>query len=279
MANMPVKIATRIASGLKKFQPIVESAKSRDVNETDTVVIITDMLHDVFGFDKYTEITTEHNVKGTFVDLAVKFDDKVQFLIEVKAVGLELKDAYVKQAIDYGANLGVDWVILTTGVLWRVYKIQFAKPIDFEVLYEFNLLELNSKDEDDLEFIWMLTKEGWAKEGLKDFHTQKQTLNRFVLAALIRSESVVKVIQRELKRIAPGVRISHEEVENALCIEVLKREAIEGEKAVAARKIVAKASNKSLRASKSDGDDEADADDDNTGDTPSSDPDEKQAVL
>jgi hypothetical protein len=277
MANMPVKIATRIASGLKKFQPIVESAKSRDVNETDTVVVITDMLHDVFGFDKYTEITTEHNIKGTYVDLAVKFDDKVQFLIEVKAVGLDLKDAYVKQAIDYGANLGVDWVILTTGVLWRVYKIQFAKPIDFEVVYEFNLLELNPKDDDDLENIWMLTKEGWAKEGLKDFHTQKQTLNRFVLAALIRSESVVKVIQRELKRIAPGVRISHEEVENALCIEVLKREAIEGEKADAARKIVSRASNKPLRVSKSNDDDETDTDEENNTDKASDKPNEKSS--
>ena len=248
---IPVKIASRIASGLKRFQPIMQDAKTRDVNETDTVFIISDILQEIFGYDKFREITTEHNIKGTFVDLAVKLEDKVQFLIEVKAVGLDLKDAFVKQAIDYGANQGVDWVVLTTGVLWRVYKIVFAKPIDFEIVYEFNFLNLNAKDENDLESIWMLSKEGWGKEGLKEFHTQKQTLNRFVLAALIRSEGVLKLMQRELKRIAPGVRISTEELESALCHEVLKREAIEGEKAEAAKKLVARASNKPLRTSKS----------------------------
>jgi hypothetical protein len=35
---VPAKVASRIAAGLKKFQPILEAAKSRDVNESDTVV-------------------------------------------------------------------------------------------------------------------------------------------------------------------------------------------------------------------------------------------------
>lgn len=260
MASIPARVATRIATGLKKFQPIVEAAKIRDVNETDTVFFITDMLNDIFGYDKFTEITTEHNIKGTYVDLAVKIDDKVQLLIEVKAVGLELKDSYVKQAIDYGANHGTEWVILTTGVLWRVYKIVFAKPIDFEVVYEFNLLNLNPKNDDDIEFIWMLSKEGWQKEGIKDFHTQKQTLNRFVLAALIRSHKVTKILVRELKRIAPGVRISQEEIDAALCHEVIKREAIEGEKADAARKIVNKAAKAALKKAKEEDDDDEEED-------------------
>ncbi|MFO0938538.1 MAG: type I restriction enzyme HsdR N-terminal domain-containing protein [Gemmataceae bacterium] len=235
---------------LKNFQPIIESAKVRDVNETDTVVFVTDVLQEVFGYDKYTEITTEHNIKGTYCDLAVKIDDKVQLLIEVKAVGHDLKDSFVRQAIDYGANLGVEWVILTTGERWRIYKILFAKPIDFELVFEFNFLDINPKNEEEIERIWMLSREGWIKEEIKEFHTQKQTLNRFVLAALIRSDSILKVLLRELRRIAPGVKINADEIDSALCLEVLKREAIEGEKAESARKLVTKAANRILRSSK-----------------------------
>ncbi len=104
MANVPSRIADRITSGIKRFQPILAAAKSRDVGESDTVTIVVDMLSDVFGYDKYSEITSEHAIRGTFCDLATKIDGVLQLLIEVKAIGLELKDQHVKQAVDYASN-------------------------------------------------------------------------------------------------------------------------------------------------------------------------------
>jgi hypothetical protein len=62
------------------------------------------MLSYIFGFDKYSEITSEYTIRGTYCDLATKIDNKPQYLIEVKAIGLELKDHYVKQAIARAFN-------------------------------------------------------------------------------------------------------------------------------------------------------------------------------
>ena len=135
---VPSRVLSRLVSGLKKFQPILENAKTRDVNESDTVTILVDILQDVFGYDKYTDITSEHAIRGTFVDLAIKHDGKLILLIEVKAVNTDLKEAFVKQAVDYATNQGVDWVILTNGIIWKVFKILFTKPIEHELLYEFN---------------------------------------------------------------------------------------------------------------------------------------------
>jgi hypothetical protein len=50
MANIPQKVADRIAAGIKKFQPVLTAAKDHDANEADTVRIITDMLFEVFGY-------------------------------------------------------------------------------------------------------------------------------------------------------------------------------------------------------------------------------------
>ena len=44
------------------------------------------------------------NVVEEGFDLAVRIDQKFQFLIEVKAIGVELKDQHVKQGVDYAAN-------------------------------------------------------------------------------------------------------------------------------------------------------------------------------
>ena len=122
MANIPQKVEHRLVAGIKKFQPILAEAKKRDVGESDTVIIITDMLSEVFGYDKYSEITSEKNIRGPFCDLETKVDDVVRSLIEAKAVNQELKDGFVRQAVDYACNEGVDWVILTSGVLWRFTK-------------------------------------------------------------------------------------------------------------------------------------------------------------
>jgi len=67
-------------------------------------------------------------IRGTYCDLAVRIDGALALLIEAKAIGLELKDAFVKQAVDYAANQGVEWVVLTNAIVWRANKVNFGKP-------------------------------------------------------------------------------------------------------------------------------------------------------
>jgi hypothetical protein len=107
--GIPKRATDRISTQLKRYQGVLQGAKNRDIAESDTVVIVTDMLADMFGYDKYTEVTTEFAIRSTYVDLAVKLGNEVRFLIEVKAVGSPLKDNHVKQAVDYAANQGIEW--------------------------------------------------------------------------------------------------------------------------------------------------------------------------
>lgn len=247
MANIPARVENRLQSGIKRFQPVLSSAKTRDVNESDTVIIVTDILQEIFGYDKYSEITSEHAIRGTYCDLATKLDGKVQLLIEVKAIGLELKDAYVKQAVDYAANKGVEWVLLTNGHIWRVYRVYFSKPIDQELVFEFDLLTLDGKNPEHQEMLFVLSKEGWLKQVLGELHQKRQILSRFVIAAVCLSEPVIDVIRRELRRIASDIKISPEQVHQVLLQEVLKREVVEGEKAEDAKKKISRSANRLLR--------------------------------
>jgi predicted type IV restriction endonuclease len=250
MATLPKKASERISAGLKRFQPILATAKSRDVNESDTVVIITDLLQEIFGYDKYSEITSEHMIKGTFCDLAVKLQGDLALLIEVKAIGLELKEQHAKQAVDYAANQGCEWVALTNGCIWRVYRVTFAKPIENEIVVEFDLINLNPRNSEHIELLGLLSKEGWQKARLGDYASQRQALSRFTLGALLLSDSTLDILRREIRRLSPEVRIEIAEIRNALETEVIKREVLEGEKADQARKQVAKAAGRPLRATK-----------------------------
>lgn len=247
MPPVPAKISDRIANGLKRFQAILASAKSRDLGESDTVTVVVDILAEVFGYDKYAEVTSEHAIRGTFCDLAVKLDGVLQWLLEVKAVGLELKDQHVKQAIDYAANQGVDWVLLTNGMTWRVYKVTFAKPIDQELVLEFDFCSLSHKAAKDIETLFLISKEGWGKSLLGDYHNQKQALSRFFIGAMVLSDAVVDVVRRELRRVSPDVKVDSEEIRNVLISEVIKREVLEGDKADEAKRRISRSAGKPLR--------------------------------
>ena len=64
------KAAERMVHGLKRMVPIVQSQRARDVSEADTVTLVKDLLAEVFGYDKYSELTGEFAIRGTFCDLA-----------------------------------------------------------------------------------------------------------------------------------------------------------------------------------------------------------------
>jgi hypothetical protein len=206
------------------------------------------MLADVFGYDKYSELTSEYAIRGTFCDLAVKLDGKLSTLIEVKAIGIDLKEQHVKQAVDYAANQGVDWVLLTNGNRWCVYHVLFTRPIQTELVVDIDFSVLSARSEADIELLYLWCKEGWQRSALGDFHTQKQALSRFFLGAMVLSDSVLEVIRRELRRVSPDVRIDIDQIRTVLANEVIKREVMEGEKADEAKKKIAKAVGKATRA-------------------------------
>jgi len=244
---IPKKVAERLIAGVRRYQPILAAAKNRDIGETDTVTVVKDMLADVFGYDKYSELTSEFAIRGTYCDLAIKLDNELSTLIEVKAIGIELKDAHIKQAVDYAANQGVDWVLLTTGLRWCVYRVFFTKPIQHELVVDIDFSVMNSRLESDLELLYLWCKEGWQRSALGEFHAQKQALSRYFLGAIVLSDPTVEVIRRELRRVTPDIRITVEQIRTVLVNEVLKREVVEGEKAVEAKKIVTRAASKALR--------------------------------
>lgn len=247
MTSIPTRVRDRLMAGIKRFHPVLASAKSRDVNESDTVTIITDLLAEIFGFEKYSEITSEYQIRGTFVDLAIKLNGHLQMLIEVKAIGLDLKDSFVKQAVDYAANQGVDWVVLTNGIDWHVYRVNFGKPIEQELILEFNFLELNPKNTDDCDRLHLLTKEGLEKALLGDYHAQRQVLSRYFIGAVLLTDTVLDVVRRELRRLSPDVKVDTDQIREVLMQDALKREIVEGEKAEEARRKIARSATRALR--------------------------------
>ncbi len=248
MVNIPPNVESRIKSQLRKYKRILETAQSKDINESDTVMIISDILKDLFGYDKYSEITTEFSIKGQRCDLAVKSGDTVHYLIEAKAIGIELKEQQIYQATNYAFNSGIDWVVLTNGMIWNIYKVVVDKPVSVELLKSINFFD--PIDSNILEALFMLTKEGVKKSAITEFQEKQQAINIYTIAALLQNDCIVNAVRKELRKIYPGVKIDTERVQEIISNEVIKREALAGERAELAKKQVRKYYNKIEREEK-----------------------------
>ncbi|MBE5970568.1 MAG: type I restriction enzyme HsdR N-terminal domain-containing protein [Erysipelotrichaceae bacterium] len=232
MATISVKTKDRIAAGLKKYKTIIKKAQSQDINESDTVTIIVDMLQDIFGYDKFNEVTSEVAIKKTFCDLAIKIDDKIKVLIEVKSAGTTLNENHIKQAVDYGSNKGIDWVVLTNGIIWKIYKIIFGKPVSNEMLYEFDITAISAKNESELLQLYMISKEGIAKSSktpLQDFYAKKEIVNKFIISNIILSEDGLNFIRKNLKKISADSKATNDDIEGIVKSEIIKREVMDDE--------------------------------------------------
>lgn len=250
MNKLPKKFVDRVGSALKKYQKIVVTQQKSDVAEADTVTLVKDIMADVFGYDKYEELTSEHQIKSTYCDLAVKIAGKLRLLIEVKSAGSSLADNHLRQVIDYGAHQGIHWLVLTNAVEWRLVRIYVANQISHEEVCRISLPDLSSRNEDHLQQMFLFAKEGLSIDAMDAFHQHAQLFNKFTVAAIVRSEPVVSVVRRELRRLFPDIKVGNANLLAMIEEEVIKRDTLEGDKAKEAAARIKKAQGKIERAKK-----------------------------
>lgn len=248
--KIPKRVQDRLVAGLKRYQPIVSKLRERDISEADTVTVIKDMLSEIFGYDKYAELTSEQQIRGTFCDLAVRVEGKIYYLAEVKSAGTNLNNAHLRQAVNYGAHQGIEWIILTNAITWKIYRIKFGQPIDWDEVYCFDIPSLSTRSADDLSKLYLLCRETISADALDQFHQQAQIVDRYVVAELLQSEAITGVLRREMRRLFENLKVGDDELRVILTNDVIKRDALDGDHPAAAKQLLKKAASSIARKAK-----------------------------
>ena len=214
----------RMRAAIKKFSKPLADLIARDANEGDTRLLVTDMLCDGFGFDKYAELTTEYRVKGEFADYGIRLDKDLIAFLEVKRVATKLAAKHLRQVETYAVNEGVEWVILTSGVVWQVYHITGGLPIVVDLALEVDLLGEDSLAQKANE-LYYLTKESLKRRQIDTLWQAKRATSPKSLASVLCSENVVTALRKELKRVT-GQSVTDAEVIRLLNETVLRPECL-----------------------------------------------------
>jgi hypothetical protein len=223
----PEKVQTQLTGGAAQYRKVLQQARSRNANESDTAIIVHSMLADIFGYDRFSEVTSEYKIKGQFVDLAVKIGDKLSMLLEVKAIGFKLNDQHLFQAASYAAQEGVEWVALTNGAQWNLYRIEFKQPVTTTKVVSLDFLE-HTLDQDALV---AFHRWGMQRNIAGTLWQRQSALAPANLVKALLGAGVLKEIAAELRR-TTSYRIDVAELQERLIADVLK-EGLVGEVSVA----------------------------------------------
>jgi predicted type IV restriction endonuclease len=212
----------RVKSAIRRYSVPLAGLVDRDANEGDTRLLVTDFLCDALGYDKYSDLTTEYQVKGDFADYGIRIDKQLVAFIEVKRITTKLDSKHLKQVEMYAVNEGVEWVVLTNAVNWRVYHITGGLPMILDLAFDVYLLgdEPLQKKVDKL---FYLTKESLKKRQIDELWKAQRATSPKSLARVILAPVVLATIQKELRR-QTGHNIDTEEVRRLLKETALRAE-------------------------------------------------------
>jgi len=188
-----IKKRDEIKKSMKAFLPILRQAKARNANEADTSNIVHKFFQDVLGWD-FLDLTSEYKIKNTYCDLAIKVGGDILLLIEVKAIGLNLKDEHLHQASTYAAHEGVRFTLLTNGDCYRLYHIGLTDKINVSNVFEFNLdAELTLEDYTEL---YLLSKYSLTKSQIEEYWEQEETLAPENIVEALMSDEILNALAK-----------------------------------------------------------------------------------
>jgi len=232
------KARERITSGTRRIKNICEKALAAKTNEADTRTIVQSVLVDLLGWCQFENLTGEYRIKGNYADFVLKTDSQLLAVIEVKAAGTKLGPKHLYQAAAYAANEGLDWVILTDGVVWQLYRVLFDKPITQDLVFEVSFCDPDVKPKDRTELLYLLSIEAQRKKELDAYYEKKVALCGSNIARVLLGEPMLTKLRSEM-RAQTGHRVPLDELATLLVEEVIRPEVQNDETARLIRKAAA----------------------------------------
>lgn len=188
----------KLQLALKAYCKKYLSGSITELDESGTRLLVNHLLADVLGFLPIEEIKTQYMIRGTYADYMIQSKGERHFLVEVKALSLNLSDKHLRQAINYGANEGIEWALLTNGKKLEFYKILFNKPIEWRKVISIDLCDPTQLKEAS-ELLQYLHRDSVLNKGLPALWNKSCALDPAHIAGLLYAPPIANFIKKTLK--------------------------------------------------------------------------------
>lgn len=220
------KALERIKKGLRRMTGIVERATREGYKEADTRKIVSDLLCEYLGWDKFENVTAEQMIGSRYADYVVKTGTEQVFVVEVKQIGLKLKETHLNQARQYAVDEGIDWIILTNGDDWQVYRTEMNGKIPVTShVFGVTISDKDTKPADKAALLYLLSEEANRRKEIEVYYQRRVALSGANLADHILSEDVINRLRISIKN-STGQYLKNSEIAEALMLRLFRDDVV-----------------------------------------------------
>jgi hypothetical protein len=195
------------------FLPRLTASLHNQDNESDTRLLINQMLQSVLGF-RLEDIKTEQKIEGRRADYILSVNTQDVLVIEAKKIGMALRDNQVFQAATYAAYSGIKWAVLTNAMVWQLFHVSTTDRLKNELVFTIDLKD--GLDDSEAFNFYLISKYGFARKNLLDKAWQKiSALCYDNIVAAILTDGVITRIRTTLCKIS-GCSLKDEEVRQTI---------------------------------------------------------------
>lgn len=188
----------KLLSSLKTYRKEFLDGSIKELDESGTRIMINRFLSDVLGYKQLEEIKTEYMIKGTYADYVIQINKTRHFLVEVKALSFQLSEKHLRQTVNYGANEGIEYALLTNGRNFEFYKIIFAQPISSHLIFSLDLSDAAGL-KNAASLLQHLHRESVVKNSFMPLWNKCEATDPYNIAGIICSATVLKCIKKLIK--------------------------------------------------------------------------------
>lgn len=188
----------KLFASIKAYRKQFLDGGLTELDESGTRLMINSFLSDVLGYKQIEEIKTEYMIKGTYADYVIQVNKTRHFLVEVKALSFELSEKHLRQTINYGANEGIEYALLTNGKSFEFYKIIFDKPISSHLIFAVDLSDIGGL-KNSANYLQHLHKDSVVKNSFKPLWNKCEATDPYNIAGIICAEPVLKIIKKLIR--------------------------------------------------------------------------------
>lgn len=206
-AHQIAQLEKRLREYRKKY---LTKKSNLELDESATRLMVNYFLTDVLGYVELDDIKTEYSIRGEYADYVIQLARKKHFVIEVKAIQIDLNERHLRQSTSYAANEGIDWILLFNGKQIQLYRVIFGKPLSVHPVFDFDLSDLSAMKK-AAESLAHLLKSSVAKGDMELYWKRFDALTPVSLVKTIYTADVIKAIRLKIKK-NTGINFDQQDV-------------------------------------------------------------------
>ena len=190
----------RALDGFRLLHPrLKEISQNPSSSEEQVRVWCIDAIRSALGY-RDEEIDTECRVLSGRVDIAIKKDNRILIVVECKNIRSRLGGSVRDQGGAYAATLSAEWMVVTNGDLWKLYRVvpRNGQEPKLELIFDISLLDEDGISDRDAENLYLLTSRAMTCGDTQKVYHNVCCLSSLRLRSALFSERVVKAMRLEL---------------------------------------------------------------------------------